>query len=136
MRRRVRGTAEGETDLLDDEPVEARYFERSARRGAERVRRGRAVAPRDHQGVAEHGLVHLGEARSRRRPEVLTEAAISGKTDDLRGLKENVIMGRLIPAGTGLAAWRALDVVVEEEVDLGRAALERREQSRAFFGGE
>jgi DNA-directed RNA polymerase subunit beta' len=59
-----------------------------------------------------------------------------GKTDDLRGLKENVIMGRLIPAGTGLAAWRALDVVVEEEVDLGRAALERREQSRAFFGGE
>ena len=34
---------------------------------------------------------------------VLTEAAVSGKIDDLRGLKENVIVGRLIPAGTGLA---------------------------------
>ncbi|MFM8501497.1 MAG: hypothetical protein ACKOAC_05685, partial [Fluviibacter sp.] len=34
---------------------------------------------------------------------VLTEAAIMGKRDDLRGLKENVIVGRLIPAGTGLA---------------------------------
>ena len=34
---------------------------------------------------------------------VLTEAAVSGKSDDLRGLKENVIVGRLIPAGTGLA---------------------------------
>jgi DNA-directed RNA polymerase subunit beta' len=35
---------------------------------------------------------------------VLTEAAVSGKKDDLRGLKENVIVGRLIPAGTGLAS--------------------------------
>ena len=34
---------------------------------------------------------------------VLTEAAVSGKSDELRGLKENVIVGRLIPAGTGLA---------------------------------
>ena len=34
---------------------------------------------------------------------VLTEASVSGKRDDLRGLKENVIVGRLIPAGTGLA---------------------------------
>ena len=38
---------------------------------------------------------------------VLTEAAIMGKKDDLRGLKENVIVGRLIPAGTGLAYTRA-----------------------------
>jgi DNA-directed RNA polymerase subunit beta' len=34
---------------------------------------------------------------------VLTEAAVTGKVDDLRGLKENVIVGRLIPAGTGMA---------------------------------
>ena len=38
---------------------------------------------------------------------VLTEAAIMGKKDDLRGLKENVIVGRLIPAGTGMAFHRA-----------------------------
>jgi DNA-directed RNA polymerase subunit beta' len=38
---------------------------------------------------------------------VLTEAAIMGKRDELRGLKENVIVGRLIPAGTGLAYHKA-----------------------------
>jgi DNA-directed RNA polymerase subunit beta' len=44
---------------------------------------------------------------------VLTQAAISGKTDYLRGLKENVILGRLIPAGTGLARYRNLGIQVE-----------------------
>src|SRR6204780_4549606 len=44
---------------------------------------------------------------------VLTEAAISGKVDYLRGLKENVIMGRLIPAGTGLERYRNIDLLVE-----------------------
>jgi hypothetical protein len=41
---------------------------------------------------------------------VLTEAAISGKVDDLRGLKENVIVGRLIPAGTGLSNYTRAEV--------------------------
>ena len=45
---------------------------------------------------------------------MLTEAAISGKVDYLRGLKENVIMGRLIPAGTGLPQYRFLDMKVTE----------------------
>ena len=45
---------------------------------------------------------------------MLTEAAISGKVDYLRGLKENVIMGRLIPAGTGLGAYKRLSVDVED----------------------
>jgi len=42
---------------------------------------------------------------------VLTEAAISGKQDDLRGLKENVIVGRLIPAGTGLGHYTRAEVL-------------------------
>jgi DNA-directed RNA polymerase subunit beta' len=46
---------------------------------------------------------------------VLTEAAICGKTDDLRGIKENVIMGRLIPAGTGLPAYKRLSIVLDEK---------------------
>ena len=46
---------------------------------------------------------------------MLTEAAINGKTDDLRGLKENVIMGRLIPAGTGLPAYKRPNVLVDGE---------------------
>ena len=52
---------------------------------------------------------------------VLTEAAIMGKRDELRGLKENVIVGRLIPAGTGLAFHKA------------RVAKKAHEQSRAFI---
>ena len=51
---------------------------------------------------------------------VLTEAAINGKVDYLRGLKENVIMGRLIPAGTGMEYYRSVKIagedVVEEEM--------------------
>ncbi|MFO0649519.1 MAG: hypothetical protein U0326_25015 [Polyangiales bacterium] len=66
---------------------------------------------------------------------VLTEAAISGKTDDLRGLKENVIMGRLIPAGTGLSAYRNLEIVLSDEAD-APAHGGRRDHARASYGGE
>ncbi len=48
---------------------------------------------------------------------VLTEAAVQSKTDTLRGLKENIIMGRLIPAGTGLPSYKRWKVVVEEPTD-------------------
>ena len=44
---------------------------------------------------------------------MLTEASICGKTDRLNGLKENVIMGRLIPAGTGLARYNNIGIQVE-----------------------
>jgi DNA-directed RNA polymerase subunit beta' len=50
---------------------------------------------------------------------VLTEAAISGRIDYLRGLKENVIMGRLIPAGTGMEYYRNVRVDRDETVDQG-----------------
>ena len=46
---------------------------------------------------------------------VLTQAAVEGKTDFLRGLKENTSMGKLIPAGTGLTDYRSLTIQVEEE---------------------
>lgn len=51
---------------------------------------------------------------------VLTEAAISGRIDYLRGLKENVIMGRLIPAGTGMEYYRNVDVERDESIDQAR----------------
>ncbi|MDL1971760.1 MAG: DNA-directed RNA polymerase subunit beta' [Deltaproteobacteria bacterium] len=47
---------------------------------------------------------------------VLTDAAVSGKIDYLRGLKENVIIGRLIPAGTGLEAYRSIEIEAEEKL--------------------
>jgi len=51
---------------------------------------------------------------------VLTEAAISGRVDHLRGLKENVIMGRLIPAGTGMEYYRNVTVERDETIDQDR----------------
>jgi DNA-directed RNA polymerase subunit beta' len=51
---------------------------------------------------------------------VLTEAAINSRTDMLRGLKENIIMGRLIPAGTGLTSYKRWKVrVVEDDEPVG-----------------
>ena len=47
---------------------------------------------------------------------VLTEAAIHGKVDQLRGLKENVIIGHLIPAGTGLPVYRRVRLEAEKEL--------------------
>ena len=51
---------------------------------------------------------------------VLTEAAISGRIDYLRGLKENVIMGRLIPAGTGMEYYRNVEIARDETIDQAR----------------
>ena len=53
----------------------------------------------------------LSAASFQETTKVLTEAAIRGKVDHLQGLKENVIIGKLIPAGTGLAKYNAVDVV-------------------------
>ena len=48
---------------------------------------------------------------------MLTEAALAAKSDSLSGLKENVIMGRLIPAGTGLRGYDGLDIEVGADAD-------------------
>jgi DNA-directed RNA polymerase subunit beta' len=69
---------------------------------------------------------------------VLTEAAINGRIDHLRGLKENVIMGRLIPAGTGFPYYRQLeleaDPTMEPEIDPLAAA--PTDSLASFLGGE
>jgi DNA-directed RNA polymerase subunit beta' len=74
---------------------------------------------------------------------VLTEAAINGKVDYLRGLKENVIMGRLIPAGTGMDYYRGVKIAgedVDEEMTAEQeAALDAipgyDEETRALYAG-
>src|SRR5208337_2521814 len=74
---------------------------------------------------------------------VLTEAAINGKVDYLRGLKENVIMGRLIPAGTGMEYYRNVKIAgeeVEEEMAAEEAAALEAipgydEETRALYAG-
>jgi DNA-directed RNA polymerase subunit beta' len=62
---------------------------------------------------------------------VLTEASISGKIDYLRGLKENVIMGRLIPAGTGLARYKNLKIDHGDE-EAERPAKEKKQASLSY----
>jgi DNA-directed RNA polymerase subunit beta' len=63
---------------------------------------------------------------------VLTEAAIMGKRDELRGLKENVIVGRLIPAGTGMAYHKARKAKEElDETERKAIALQEAEELAA-----
>ncbi|HII41440.1 MAG TPA: hypothetical protein HA326_09545, partial [Thermoplasmata archaeon] len=56
---------------------------------------------------------------------VLTEAAIMGKRDGLRGLKENVIVGRLIPAGTGSVMSRLRGIAAQRDKEIQKVAAER-----------
>jgi DNA-directed RNA polymerase subunit beta' len=87
----------------------------------------REIRARGEGKVATHGPVLLGiteaslatesflsAASFQKTTRVLTEAAVRGKRDALVGLKENVIIGRLIPAGTGLAQYRALEVTGQD----------------------
>ena len=62
---------------------------------------------------------------------VLTEAAIRGKTDPLSGLKENIIIGKLIPAGTGLRAQEA--AALAEEAAAAQAAANASESAESAF---
>jgi DNA-directed RNA polymerase subunit beta' len=116
MLRRVRIKEAGDTRFLPDEQVEKAVFERENER---------VIAKGGQPAVAEPLLLGITKASLstdsfisassfQETTKVLTEAAISGKVDELLGLKENVIMGRLLPAGTGLAAYTGIDMVVED----------------------
>ena len=115
MLRRVRIKDVGDTNFLIDEQVEKHVFERrtsgssSAAASPASPSRCCSASPRRRCRPSRSSAPR----RFQETTKVLTEAAICGKTDDLRGLKENVIMGRLIPAGTGLAAYKQLNVIVE-----------------------
>jgi hypothetical protein len=61
---------------------------------------------------------------------VLTEAAINAKSDPLLGLKENVIIGKLIPAGTGMARYRNIQVRIKPEAIPEYWLARQREQAR------
>ncbi|HEY6561960.1 MAG TPA: DNA-directed RNA polymerase subunit beta' [Polyangiaceae bacterium] len=117
MLRRVRIKEVGDTNFLIDEQVEKYIFERENARVIERGAQP-AVAEPMLLGITKASLStesFISASSFQETTKVLTEAAICGKTDDLRGIKENVIMGRLIPAGTGLPAYKRLQVVVDEK---------------------
>ena len=117
MLRRVRIKETGDTDFLPDEQVEKTVFEREN----ERVIAKGGSPPWQSRSCSASPRHRSRPSRSSRASsfqettKVLTEAAISGKVDELRGLKENVIMGRLLPAGTGLGAYNKIDMVVDDD---------------------
>jgi DNA-directed RNA polymerase subunit beta' len=116
MLRRVRIKEAGDTNFLPDEQVEKAMFEKENERVIARGGQP-AVAEPLLLGITKASLStdsFISASSFQETTKVLTEAAISGKIDHLRGLKENVIMGRLLPAGTGLGAYKRLDTVVED----------------------
>jgi len=116
MLRRVRIKDIGDTSLLIDDQLERYYFEDENERILAKAGRP-AIAEPLLLGITKASLStesFISAASFQETTKVLTQAAIEGKIDNLRGLKENVIMGRLIPAGTGLTRYRNLKLVVEE----------------------
>ena len=115
MLKRVRIREVGDTHFLVDDQVEKYVFEEEN----ERVLRegGKpAVAEPLFLGITKASLItdsFISAASFQETTKVLTQAAVAGKVDYLRGLKENVILGRLIPAGTGLPKYKAHELWVE-----------------------
>ncbi len=116
MLRRVRIKDVGESTFLIDDQLERSVFEEENERVLANGGRP-AIAEPLLLGITKASLStesFISAASFQETTKVLTQAAIEGKVDSLRGLKENVIMGRLIPAGTGLSRYRNLKLVVEE----------------------
>jgi DNA-directed RNA polymerase subunit beta' len=117
MLRKVRVTDSGDTAFLVDEQVDRNTFEEENEEAIERGGKPATAVP-VLLGITKASLhtdSFISAASFQETTRVLTEAALSGKVDYLRGLKENVIMGRLIPAGTGLPIYKKLGIVVEDE---------------------
>ena len=118
MLRRVTVIDSGDTDLLPGELVDrARFREQNKKTVAAG---GRPAAGRPElMGITKASLATdswLSAASFQETTRVLTEAALNEKEDDLKGLKENVIIGKLIPAGTGLARYRNATVEPDKAI--------------------
>jgi DNA-directed RNA polymerase subunit beta' len=112
MTRRVGVQEPGDTGFLPGERVDAKNFRdtnRSMVEGGKRPAEGRP----EIMGITKASLATeswLSAASFQETTRVLTEAAIDGRADSLVGLKENIIIGKLIPAGTGMERYRDFDL--------------------------
>ncbi|MEK6614166.1 MAG: DNA-directed RNA polymerase subunit beta', partial [Candidatus Binatota bacterium] len=128
MLRRVRIKEVGDADFLVGDQVEKGRFEEENQKVLAQSGKP-AVAEPLLLGITKASLStesFISAASFQETTKVLTEAAIQGKVDLLCGLKENVIMGRLIPAGTGLARYSKVELEMDEpeleEVEISEAA--------------
>jgi DNA-directed RNA polymerase subunit beta' len=121
MTRRVQIAESGDSDFLPGEQVDSRVFRETNRQLVEESRRpaeGRPVI----MGITKASLATdswLSAASFQETTRVLTEAAIESRSDTLRGLKENIIIGKLIPAGTGMGRYRYLRTTAPEYEPMG-----------------
>ena len=131
MLRKVRITKPGDTRLLPGEQIErTRFLEANEKAAAEEITPAQSVPVL--LGITKASLTtesFISAASFQETTRVLTEASIAGKVDHLRGLKENVVVGRLIPAGTGLAYH-------EERVRVRREADEKDAELAALLTQE
>jgi DNA-directed RNA polymerase subunit beta' len=117
MLRRVAVSEPGDSEFLPGEKVDTRVYaemNRSLVEGGKQPAEGRP----ELMGITKASLATdswLSAASFQETTRVLTEAAIEGRSDQLLGLKENVIIGKLIPAGTGISKYRNVRVEPTEE---------------------
>ncbi len=136
MLKRVTILESGDTELLAGELLDRGAFEDANRNAvAENVTpaQGRPVL----LGITKASLATdswLSAASFQETTRVLTEAAINGKSDPLLGLKENVILGKLIPAGTGLGRYRNVKVEPTEEAKSSMYASMSTYDELPYFG--
>ncbi|MDD2503287.1 MAG: DNA-directed RNA polymerase subunit beta', partial [Clostridia bacterium] len=117
MLRKVKVDEAGDTNLLPGSLVDMFEFEDSNNEAEENGLRP-AEGKRALLGITKASLAtdsFLSAASFQETTRVLTEAAIKGKIDPLVGLKENVIIGKLIPAGTGMNMYRDIEIVAGAE---------------------
>ena len=119
MLKKVRVEDNGDTDMFPGSLVDMYDFED---KNNEAVANGKrpATGHRVLLGITKASLAtesFLSAASFQETTRVLTEAAIKGKTDDLVGLKENVIIGKLIPAGTGMKRYQETHISTEKKED-------------------
>jgi DNA-directed RNA polymerase subunit beta' len=116
MLQKVRVTDPGETDLLEGENVDRVEFREANQRG---MQEGLEPARSEPLllGITKASLTtesFISAASFQETTRVLTDAAVRGARDDLRGLKENIIIGHLIPAGTGIHRYHDVEFVVDQ----------------------
>jgi len=130
MLRKVRVEDSGDTDMLPGGLVDIFEFEKENERIVQEGGQP-AIAKRVLLGITKAALAtesFLSAASFQETTRVLTDAAIKGKKDPLVGLKENVIIGKLIPAGTGMSRYRDIEIYTDEEIHQEDQYLQKEEK--------
>ncbi|GAA3654961.1 DNA-directed RNA polymerase subunit beta' [Nocardioides ginsengisoli] len=138
MLRRITVLESGDTNLLPSDLVDRVLFEEENRRVVSEGGKPASGRP-ELMGITKASLATeswLSAASFQETTRVLTDAAINGRSDSLRGLKENVIIGKLIPAGTGLERYRNIRVEPTEEARAAAYAVTGYESYDYEFGNQ